>query len=57
MPDVLADILFAITGSEVGNTFTIEIPVSGSVGSPAFIEAQTVFFEKKLTGKEFIIIS
>jgi len=56
MPDILTDILFAVTQSAVGNTFTIEIPVSGSVGSPAFIEPQTVYFEVKLTGREFISI-
>ena len=54
MPDVLTDILFAVTGSEVGNTFTIEMPVSGSVGSPAVIEPQTVYYEVKIPGKEFI---
>lgn len=54
MPDVLADILFAVTGSAVGNTFTIEIPVSGSVGSPAFIEPQTIYYQIRIPGKEFI---
>lgn len=54
MPDVLTDILFAVTGSAVGNTFTIEIPVSGSVGSPAFIEPQTVYYQIRIPGKEFI---
>lgn len=54
MPDILTDILFAVTGSQVGNTFTIEIPVSGSTGSPSFVEAQTVNYEVKLPGKEFI---
>ena len=54
MPDVLTDILFAVTGSAVGNTFTIDIPVSGSVGSPAFIEPQTVFYQIKIPGKEII---
>lgn len=48
----LTDILFAITGSSVGPTFTIELPSSGSMGSPIFIEAQTVLFEKKLFGSE-----
>jgi len=56
MPDILTDILFAVTQSAVGNTFTIEIPVSGSTGSPAFIEPQTVYFEVKLTGREFVTI-
>lgn len=56
MPDVLTDILFAVTQSAVGNTFTIEIPVSGSVGSPSFIEAQTVYFSQTLLGKENINI-
>lgn len=56
MPDVLTDILFAVTGSAVGNTFTIEIPVSGSVGSPAFIEPQTVNYQIKIPGKEYISI-
>ena len=56
MPDVLTDILFAVTGSAVGNTFTIEIPVSGSVGSPAFIEPQTSYYEIKIPGKEQINI-
>lgn len=50
----LTDILFAVTGSGVGNTFTIFLPVSGSVGSPAFIEAQTVYFSQTLLGKENI---
>lgn len=54
MPDVLTDILFAVTGSAVGNTFTIDIPVSGSVGSPAFIEPQTYNYEIRIPGKEFI---
>ncbi len=48
----LTDILFAVTGSAVGPTFTIELPSSGSMGSPISIEAQTVFFEKKLYGTE-----
>jgi len=52
----LTDILFAITGSQVGNTFTIQLPVSGSQGSPIFIEAQTVFFEKKLIRDDIINI-
>lgn len=52
----LEDILFAVTGSAVGITFTVELPVSGSVGSPVFIEAQTVYFEKKLFGQEVISI-
>lgn len=56
MPDVLTDILFAVTGSAVGNTFTIDIPVSGSVGSPAFIEPQTVNYEIKIPGKEYISV-
>lgn len=46
------DILFAITGSSVGNTFTTYLPESGSMGSPMLIEAQTVLFEKRLFGKE-----
>ena len=54
MPDILTDILFAVTGSGIGNTFTIEIPVSGSTGSPSFIEPQTVYYAIKLPGKEFI---
>ena len=49
---VVDDILFAITGSDVGNTFIIDIPISGSQGSPILIEAQTVLFEKKLFGSE-----
>jgi len=57
MPDILTDILFAVTGSAVGNTFTIEIPVSGSTGSPAKIEPQTVYYEIKLPGKEYISVS
>lgn len=52
----LIDILFAITGSQVGNTFTLYLPVSGSQGSPNFIEAQTVFFEKKLIRDDIINI-
>lgn len=56
MPDILTDILFAVTESHVGNTFEIYIPVSGSVGSPAFIEPQTVYYEIKLPGKENISI-
>ena len=56
MPDVLTDILFAVTGSAVGNTFTIEIPVSGSVGSPAFIEPQTANYEIKVPGREIISV-
>jgi len=56
MPDILTDILFAVTGSLVGNTFTIEIPISGSVGSPSLIEPQTIYYEIKLSGKEHITI-
>jgi hypothetical protein len=52
----LNDILFAITGSQVGNTFTLHLPISGSQGSPIFIEAQTVFFEKKLIRNDVISI-
>ena len=48
----LDDILFAVTGSSIGNTFTIKLPISGSGGSPSFIEAQTVLFEKRLFGSE-----
>lgn len=50
----LNDILFAVTSSAVGPSFTIELPFSGSSGSPNFIEAQTVFFEKRLYGTEKI---
>ena len=56
MPDILTDILFLVTGSGLGNTFIIEIPVSGSTGSPSFIEPQTVYYEIKLPGKENISI-
>lgn len=52
----LTDILFAVTGSQIGNSFTIYLPVSGSQGSPNFIEAQTVFFEKKLIREDIISI-
>jgi hypothetical protein len=52
----LTDILFAITGSAVGNTFVITLPASGSLGSPSFIEAQTVFFEKRLFGQEIVSV-
>jgi len=55
MPDVLNDILFAVTGSAVGNTFTLFMPISGSVGSPNFIEPQTVYYEVKVPGREFIV--
>jgi len=56
MPDIFEDIIFAVTGSAVGNTFTIEIPVSGSTGSPDSIEAQTVYYEIKFPGQEIINI-
>ena len=56
MPDVLTDILFAVTGSAVGTPFEIYLPVSGSVGSPAFIEPQTTNYEIKIPGKENISI-
>jgi hypothetical protein len=56
MSDILTDILFAVTGSTIGNTFTIEIPVSGSIGSPLLIEPQTIYYEIKLSGKEHITI-
>jgi hypothetical protein len=56
MSDILIDILFAVTGSSVGNTFTLEIPISGSVGNPSLIEPQTVYYEIKLPGKEYITI-
>jgi len=49
---VVDDILFAVTGSSIGSTFTIDLPYSGSLGSPNSIEAQTVLFEKRLFGKE-----
>ena len=52
----LTDILFAVTGSGIGNTFTIFLPVSVSVGSPIFIEAPTVYFPQTLLGKENISI-
>jgi len=52
----LDDILFAVTSSAVGPTFTIELPFSGSAGSPIFIEAQTVLFEKRLYGTENISV-
>lgn len=52
----LTDILFAVTGSQIGNSFTIYLPVSGSQGNPNFIEAQTVFFEKKLIKEDVISI-
>jgi hypothetical protein len=53
---MLEDILFFVTGSGLGNTFTISLPISGSTGSPYFIEAQTVYFENIITNKEFIVI-
>lgn len=49
---MITDILYAVTGSSVGNTFTIDLPNSGSMGSPVLIEAQTVLFEKRLYGSE-----
>jgi len=52
----LDDIVFAVTSSAVGTQFTIELPVSGSQGSPLLIEAQTVYFEKRLFGKETVAI-
>lgn len=48
----VTDILFAVTGSAVGPTFTVTLPSSGSMGSPILIEAQTVLFEKRLFGSE-----
>jgi len=36
--------------------FTIFLPVSGSVGSPIFIEAPTIYFSQTLLGKENISI-
>lgn len=56
MPDILTDILFAVTQSMVGVTFTIDIPVSGSVGSPMTIEPQTVFYEIRIPGREDVTI-
>jgi len=56
MSEVLTDILFAVTESMVGVTFTIELPISGSIGSPVLIESQTVFFELKISGEETISI-
>jgi len=49
---VIDDIVFAVTGSESGTSFIITLPQLQETTSPTSIEAQTVFFEKKLVPPE-----
>lgn len=51
----LDDIQFASTGSYSQPSIIVTLPVSGSQGSPILIEAQTVFFEKKLTFEQVTV--
>lgn len=46
---MLDDIQFATTGSYSQPSIIVTLPTSGSLGSPILIDAQTVFFERKLT--------
>lgn len=51
----LDDIQFATTGSYSQPSIIVTLPESGSLGSPVLIEAQTVFFEKKLTSEQTFV--
>lgn len=51
----LDDIQFASTGSYSQPSVIVTLPVSGSTGSISFIEPQTVFFEKNLTGEQIFV--
>jgi hypothetical protein len=46
----LDDILYASTGSYGMPSLIVYLPVSGSTGSLSMIEAQTVYYEKRLFG-------
>lgn len=52
---MLYDIQFATTGSYSQPSIIITLPVSGSIGSPYFIESSTVYFVKKLTNEQIFI--
>ena len=49
---VIDDIVFYASGSLVGNPIIITLPQIEGTNSPISIEAQTVFFEKKLVPPE-----
>ena len=51
----LDDIQFAATGSYSQPSIIVTLPVSGSQGSPILIEAQPVYFERKLTFEQITI--
>ena len=52
---MLDDIQFAATGSYSQPSIIVTLPVSGSLGNPVLIEAQTVFFERKLTFEQVTV--
>lgn len=54
---MILDIVFGYSGSFTSTGTTLYLPVSGSQGSPRFIELQTTKIEKRLQGKEIITIS